>query len=135
MFCFHDPKLETLEELKLGQIYELAMAESGIPLIAMGGKKADSLWRRRQMKVNSWYKDLLLPLKDWSKLDVLAYLKARGLPIPVAESKSAAINGISLVTPSVLWMHDNYPDDYKKLLDWFPFAEAIVKRREWYGVQ
>lgn len=33
----------------------------------------------------------------------------------------------------VLWLHDDYPDDFALLCAHFPYARAVVKRREFYG--
>ncbi len=129
VYCQNSFRNDDLPEWKLMDVYRLAIAETGIPTIATGAKKADSLWRRRQM--SSWCKDLLYPLKDWSKLDVLSYLKLRGLPEPASSGRSAT--GIDLSTPSLLWLHDTYPNDFRKLCEVFPFAEAVVWRRTYYG--
>jgi len=44
-------------------------------------------------------------------------------------------SGVGLVTRSLLWLHENEPDDFKKILRWFPFAEAVVYRRKYYGIE
>ena len=40
----------------------------------------------------------------------------------------------NLSTPALLWLHDYHPDDFQKLLRFFPYAEAVVKRRDWYDI-
>jgi hypothetical protein len=77
--------------------------------------------------------DVVSPLSEWTKLDVLSYLKGRGLPIPDSSGRSAT--GIDLSTPALLWLHDNFPHDFAKLCEVFPFTEAVVWRREWYGIE
>ncbi len=92
VYCPNSYKLDDLPEWKLQDIYRLAVAETGIPVIATGAKKSDSLWRRRQL--GTWCKDLLYPVKEWSKLDVLAYLRLRGIPEPASSGKSATAASI-----------------------------------------
>ncbi|RZN30509.1 phosphoadenosine phosphosulfate reductase family protein [Bradyrhizobium sp. Leo121] len=120
-----------LPEWKLNDIYALAMQEAKIPFILTGAKRADSGWRRRFMTTN--YKEAVRnPIAGWHKYDVLAYLRARHIPEPPSSGKSAT--GIDLSTPSLLWLHDTYPDDFKRLCEYFPFAEAVVWRRKFYGI-
>jgi phosphoadenosine phosphosulfate reductase len=132
IYCAPSLVHENLPEWKLRDVYTLAMADTKIPLIATGAKKADSLWRKRQMTTTQHW-DVVSPLAEWTKLDVMSYLKARGLPIPESSGRSAT--GVDLSTPALLWLHDNFPQDFEKLCEVFPFAEAVVWRREWYGVE
>lgn len=117
-------------EWSLRDVYDTVAKDFDIPVVATGAKLADSMWRRWQMA--SWCKDLLQPLREWGKLDVLAYLKARNLPIP--ESSGRAATGIDFSTPSLCWLHETYPEDFKRLCNVFPYAEAVIWRKKWYGV-
>jgi hypothetical protein len=64
---------------------------------------------------------------------VLAYLKINGIPVP--DSSGGQATGVDLSTPSILWLYDNHPEDFQKLLQYFPLAEAAIKRRDEYGVK
>lgn len=120
-----------LPEWKLHDIYDLAAAESGCRIVATGAKRTDSLWRRRQM--GTWARDdMLTPLASWNKFDVLGYLQARGIPNPSSSGRNAT--GVDLSTPALLWLHDEHPEDFRKVCEAFPFAEAVVWRRKFYGV-
>lgn len=124
---------DLLPDIKLKDIYRQVRLDTGINLIATGAKKADSLWRRRYMSaIGNEYKTFN-PIEEWNKFDVLAYLKINKIPYPETTSGPKA-SGIDLSTPSLLWLHDNYPDDFQKLLSYFPYAEAVIKRREYYGI-
>jgi hypothetical protein len=124
--------LDDLPDWKLADVYQLAMADTGIPLLATGAKRADSLWRKRQM--NTWGKadHMLYPLAGWNKIDVLGYLQARGIPIP--DSSGAVATGIDLSTPSLLWLHDRHPEDFERVCRYFPYARAVVYRRKFFGL-
>jgi phosphoadenosine phosphosulfate reductase len=115
---------------KLKDVYELIRADTGIPIIAHGAKRADSRWRKRMLV--TWGKDpaMLYPVVDWTKPDVWSYLRARNIPIP--DGTTTAATGIDLSTPSLLWLHDHYPADFDTLCRVFPLAEAVVWRRKFY---
>lgn len=131
VYCNNFSTVDDLEDWKLRDVYNLAKADTGIPMIMTGAKRADSLWRRRQM--GTWGKsdDVVYPVAGWNKFDVLGYLKGGGLPVPDSSGKAAT--GIDLSMPSLLWLNDNHPRDFQKLCRVFPYAEAVVWRRKWYG--
>lgn len=122
-------------ELKQKDVYALASKESGIRIVASGQRKADYLFRvsdsNRGRRRASF--ELLLPIVGWNKLDVLAYLKTHDIPLPDTTAGKST-TGIDLSTPSLLFLHDRYPDDFERLCEFFPFAKAAVCRREWFGV-
>ena len=116
---------------KLHDVYAAAAKDSNSTLIATGAKQTDSTWRRRMM--GTWGSNCLYPIGDWNKFQVLGYLKTRGITVPTGSGKNAS--GIDLSVPSLLWLHDTYPEDFEKLCGVFPFARAVVKRREFFGEQ
>jgi phosphoadenosine phosphosulfate reductase len=122
---------DDLPEWKLHDIYALVIQETGIPIFATGAKKADSAWRRRFMTTAR--KDMVInPIAAWLKYDVLAYLKAHGIPLPPSSGKAST--GVDLSIPSLLWLHENYPADFERLSRIFPFAEAVVWHKKFYGI-
>ncbi|HZQ45959.1 MAG TPA: hypothetical protein VFC07_03025, partial [Verrucomicrobiae bacterium] len=76
--------------------------------------------------------DVFYPIKGWNKHDVLAYLRMQNIPLPDAHQGNTS--GVDLSTRSLLWLHDAYPDDFKLLCRYFPYAEAVVYRRKFYGI-
>src|SRR4051812_8860134 len=60
LYCPNHYSRDDLPEWKLFDVYNIAMSESQTDLVATGAKKADSIWRRKQM--GSWGKDLLYPV-------------------------------------------------------------------------
>lgn len=128
----HISKDELPREYTLNDVYNLARQDSGIQLIASGIKKSDSEFRRKNVAAFQ-RKNVLTPLRDWNKLEVLAYLALHKIPVPKSSGRSAT--GIDLSSPSLCWLHDNHPDDFKKLLELFPYAEAAIARRTFFGIK
>jgi phosphoadenosine phosphosulfate reductase len=118
-------------QLDIGDLYTVARADTGISLIVTGAKKGDSLWRRRTGATKFAGDDLKAPLWDWSSRDVAGYLRSRNLPLPPSDGRQAS--GIDLTEECVTWLHDEHRQDYETLVAAYPFAGALVARREFYG--
>lgn len=114
-----------VKEMNLVQTHEVARARSGVGLVVTGHRKGDGAHVGQLARAGG--EGLLMPLRHWHKLDVLAYLRSAGIDAP-------AHNDLDLSTPSLLDLHDKHPEDFKRVCEVFPFAEAVVKRREWYAV-
>lgn len=113
-------------------VYDSARAMSGIELVLTGAKASDSLWRRRTLAMGSMdHGEIAYPVKGWHKLDVLEYLRARHIELPSSSGRSAT--GVGLTEPSLLWLHREHPADFRKLCEWFPYAEAVVLRAQLFG--
>lgn len=132
MYCNNHYKHDSIPELALQDVFNLAMMDTGITLVATGAKESDSANRRRLLRWNVGKGTNIYPIQTWHKHDVIGYLKAKEIPLPA--SSGLATTGIDLSTQELLWLHDHYPDDYERVINVFPYAEAIVRRREWYGV-
>lgn len=115
-----------------------ALRITGCRIMATGMKDADGL-KRRQFFANCrdgedpFWKAVHHPIREWCKKDVIDYLKVHDIPIPDCES-GAVTSGVGLDHGSLCWLHDSHPEDFKRLLRWFPYAEAAIKRRDWFGV-
>lgn len=131
VFCDPRPAWDRLPEWRLRDVYNAVIGDTGIPLIATGAKKRDSAWRKYNLHKTKGQGEIVYPLLEWSKLDVLAYLKAHKIPLPPSSGRAAT--GIDLSEPSVLWLHDTYPEDFEGLCRLYPYARAIVERRRIYG--
>lgn len=125
---------QKLPDIKLLDVYSLVRHETKTNLLATGAKESDSTWRRKVYFASTKHWDwALYPLQKWNKFDVVAFLKTAGIPLPDSSNRQAT--GIDLSTPSLLWLHDNHPDDFQKLLRVFPFAETVVWRRKFHGIE
>lgn len=125
LYGWHDQ--EDLPDIKLRDIYTTVIEETGIPLIAVGAKRVDSLWRKRHLDSTKGWTEVINPIVAWSKHEVISHLVSRGITIPKGDSGDGS--GADLSHPSVLWMYDHHPEDFKLLEETFPFVGAIVERR------
>lgn len=116
--------------LSLGDIEFKARKETGAEWIVNGAKQSDGLNRNLMLgtllfnSINEKSKRIY-PLAIWKKADVLAYMRQNRLSKPVEYSMNKS-NGIDLKLEVLLFLRDKFPDDYRKILTHFPFAEKIV---------
>lgn len=128
-YCNKD---DNYPEWSIDDVYEIAMNDAGVDFLITGARAADSPTRRRYMGAHKGKKDYVVyPIVGWVKYDVLGYLKMRNLPIP--ESSGGTATGIDTSIKSILWLHDNHPEDFKRVLEHFPYIEAAVWKRKFYG--
>jgi phosphoadenosine phosphosulfate reductase len=136
-YCYY-PHAYELADVKLMDIYKLAMQQTGARLLAHGARRSDGLWRRRWFKnirKSGNYDGLIFPIEKWGRLDVMAYAKTHHLPIPELSKLGVGEGtGIGLNNDTLLWLHDRFPGDFEKMRKVFPYISAVVARREFYGI-
>lgn len=139
VYCDAHWTLDNLPDWKLKDIYGLVAADHSATLIATGAKISDGRWRRQQLAhVEKYGKGgdagpvILNPIKGWSTFDVISYLEARKIPLPPSDGTKAS--GVDLSAPSLLWLARDFPEDFKKICAVFPYAEAVIWRKKWYGI-
>lgn len=104
--------------------------------IGYGWKKTDSLQRRGYLStlrldgINDKSKTFY-PISQWNDNMIKTYLKHNNIIIP--KTNKIGQFEVNLTYNSLKFMKDNYNNDYNKILKQFPFAEAIIKRKEIYG--
>lgn len=133
-FVDPQPALDLIPEWELRDSYQLMMDDTDCKFVAVGAKKSDSSWRRRFMKGTEHWKFVLNPIAEWNKFDVLGYLKAQGLPIPEARAGKNA-TGVGLDFEAAVFLHDTHPEDFKTMTEYFPYVQAHIARREFFGFQ
>jgi 3'-phosphoadenosine 5'-phosphosulfate sulfotransferase (PAPS reductase)/FAD synthetase len=129
--------LDGTPELSLRDGYAYGMHLCEAQLCATGMKEADGLRRKQffaRTTVNPFWRDCVMhPIRAWRKRDVLDYLKAHRLTPPPMPA-GCVTSGVGLDQGTALWLHDCHPEDWKKYLKWFPYAQATIYRREWHGI-
>jgi len=112
-------------------MYKLIKADTGADLILDGAKYSD--YPGRCKVINQGEKlGFISPIKEWRKNHVMEYLALRHITLNYNPSKPTS--GVTLSAPGILWLYDEHPEDYKKILKWFPYVESIVYRRKWFGI-
>ena len=110
--------------------YAMAACATQSTLVVTGMRRGDYCFRIGNSKqIRSV--PVLSPIQGWNSFDVRGFLKSEGIPLPPSSGKQTT--GLDLSTPSILWLHREYPDDYERVLRVFPFIEAVVQREEMYG--
>lgn len=67
------------------------------------------------------------PLSQWKKGDVLKYIQATNLPMPIEYGKKAS-NGVGFNIDCFLYLRKHFPQDLKKITDAFPESEIILHK-------
>ena len=133
-FRFHRIE-ENSPIIKLADIEETARLKTGCSWIVNGAKQSDGLNRNLMLgtlKFNSINdkSKRTYPLAIWKKADVVAYMRQHRLSKPVEYTMNKS-NGIDLTLDVLLFLRDNFLEDYQKILNHFPFAEKIVFEHEY----
>lgn len=108
--------------------------ETSLSWLAYGYRTDESMQRRGQLRPlaptfidHKFHK--LYPLGAWSRHHVEAYVKDRKLLLPV-EYQHGYRNIDQFKGQAVLWIKNNYPDDWQKIIARFPAVEAEAVRQE-----
>jgi hypothetical protein len=100
--------------------------------VATGVRAADSPVRRVAFTTHgviSHNKRIFYPVWDWTKQDVLDSLTLNRVALPVDyKIFGRSLDGFDL--RFLLPIKQHYPDDYKRILDWFPFSDMEIARYE-----
>lgn len=116
------------------QLWAAIKDDQGLPQdtwIADGVRAADSITRRASLTSHGVMKPgkrHVSPVADWLKREVLTRIEQSGIPLPVDyEWFGRSFDGIDYRFLSPLSKFA--PDDYRRVLDWFPLADLEMYRR------
>ena len=108
---------------------------AGLPdaaYVGTGVRMADSPYRRIGIKTHGAVNHnakRFYPIYDWVKADMIREIDASGVKLPVDYRMfGRTFDGLDyrFLNPLKEW----YPEDYQRVLDWFPFAELEIARRD-----
>lgn len=111
-------------------VYNHIREQTGQYWIAGGERMADSIVRNAMIKHSGSIdtkRGRFYPLAEWSKADVLNYIKKYKLKVG-EESKSLGFSFRSLEYKQLNIIRELYPNDYYIISEWFPLIEAEMKR-------
>lgn len=115
------------------EMWQLIRADLGLDpdtWVADGVRAADSLPRRASIKAHGAMKPKhhkVSPVWDWLNRSVYGFIERKGVKLPIDyEWFDRSFDGIDyrFLKP----VHDNAPDDYERILEWFPLAELELIR-------
>ena len=132
-------KIEALdipgEEYDDAFIGELIRDLEGLPpaaYVATGVRMADSPMRRIGLTTHGCInhnQKRFYPVYDWKKADLLREIDNAGVKLPVDYRMfGRTFDGLDyrFLAP----IKEHYPEDYRKILSWFPLADLEIRRRE-----
>jgi phosphoadenosine phosphosulfate reductase len=129
LFCDARPEYADLPRFSSADAYRMAAADAGVPIEYLADGKKESDYRQRAFHLRGGRLPGWHPLAKWTKADVLGYLRWAGILPPESHVEAG---GIDLTRSSLLWLHDRHPADFRRVQEWFPYVEAVVKRRDWF---
>ena len=123
-----------LPRLDYEDIYTHVRKVAGAPdaWVAIGTRSADSPTRLLNIRQNgalSYRKRQFFPVYDWRIADVAGAIQAAGVYLSDEYRLfGRSFDGIDyrFLRP----LRDHYPDDYQRVLDWFPLADLELFRRD-----
>lgn len=132
---FRNPTSATcsLPNIKITDAENLVRERFGCDWIAYGLKKSDSLSRRPWLEKNGGIdhkKRTFYPVADFTDKAIYAYLRKYRLPLPVDYRLFGRSFG-RLWAAELQGIKSHFPDDYRRILEVFPYAEAEIKRIEY----
>jgi phosphoadenosine phosphosulfate reductase len=131
-FMYVRTDVTKIRKVLFRDVYRSVLASTGAGWIADGQREVDSInrrtWIRTHGALNRKYKRLH-PISEWLDAEVYSYLRAKRVPLPVRLG-DARMSGFDLEGPVLRLVKERFPDDYRRILDVFPFAEASVFREE-----
>lgn len=115
--------------------YNWLRLQTGAYWIAAGERISDSIVRRAMIKHSSSIdqkRGRFYPISEWKKREVLKYVKTYHLFLS-PEQKKLGFSFRSLAGEELSVIKQYYPNDYQKILHYFPDAGVAVERYEKYG--
>jgi len=102
--------------------------------IAYGYRTGESIERAQMIRAEApdgidHRNKKIYPVADWRESDVYRYIKSRKLPLTI--EYSFGYRDINMPYDEILhWLKLNYPDDYKRAIEQYPFLEGDLFRWE-----
>lgn len=115
--------------IEYAQLWQLIRADLGLPddtWVADGVRAADSIVRRASFTRHGAMKPgsrKVSPIYDWQKHEVMDAINSASIPLPVDYNWfGRSFDGIDrrFLEP----LRDHAPEDYQRVLDWFPLADT-----------
>lgn len=130
---FRDPDY-SVPRVKIRGIYEYLRKETGIKWIAGGEKINDSIVRRAMLKHSGSIdveRGRFYPVMYWTDKEIKQYIKMNNLLYPKF-NRELGFSFHSLAGKELSAIKQIYPEDYNRIIKFFPEARAGVLQYEAY---
>jgi 3'-phosphoadenosine 5'-phosphosulfate sulfotransferase (PAPS reductase)/FAD synthetase len=126
--------------MKTGKKYTMGKVEHGlrarydISYIAQGVRRCEGMARRGMLAhlpygIDEKYKKLY-PIADFTDKQIYSYIKLNKLVLPMEYNQNHVHDFSVPDVNGLIFLKNNYPDDYKKVIAEFPHLEAMVFGKE-----
>lgn len=125
----------TIPIISINDIYKYVRLKNEMWWVAAGERINDSIVRRAMMKKSGSVdvqRGRFYPVINWNKREILDYIKFHKLYLGT-DSRAMGHSWKGLLGEDMLFLKENLPDDYEKVLKIYPFAAGLAKRCEIYG--
>ena len=126
-FCDEEPDTKVR---KIGEIEQSVMQECNSQYAFSGMKGVDGFMKRMRLKMWSPTftspKGMVYPLALWTNKEVLQYIANRNLIKPMVYVAKSVSQGVGLDYETLYFLQKYYPNDLKKILQEFPYAEVAL---------
>lgn len=124
------------KKVEQGDVMKATRKELGLTYIALGMRRSESLTRRGILAgitdIDEKFK-YFYPIIDFTQKQVEAYVRMNNLVVG-EEYKNGFKHDLSVVDSyGLLYIKNQYPNDYDKIIKTFPKLEAGIKRIEMFG--
>lgn len=122
--------------VKIEDIYSYVTNHFGIQYTATGEKRSDSQQRLFYIPASgvNEQKHRLYPLANWSGKQVFSYVRQHNLRLPADYDMFKKIGSRGsfdgLAAENLRPLRERYPEDYKRICEYFPFAGAVLENEE-----
>ena len=124
----------TGKKIKQGDCFKQIRKELDIPYMALGYRRSESLTRRAILSdvvdIDERNK-YIYPLIDFTPTQIKEYVKINRLPIGEEYSLGFKHDFSTPDNEILLYIKNQYPKDYQKIISTFPLLEAKIKQYEW----
>lgn len=121
-----------------GDVMRSTRHEFDLTWFALGTRRSESLTRRGQLAhvrdIDEKFK-YLYPVIDFSRKQTEAYVRLNNLAVGEEYRQGFKHDLCVPDNMGLLYIKNQYPDDYRKIIQTFPQLEAGVRRIEMYGAQ
>lgn len=99
--------------------------------VVTGVKKTDSYIMKQMINRNVGV--CVYPLADWTIKDIFTFMKLRKIDIPSLAKKGC--RGVGLADENILFIYENYYDDFLKIEKVFPFIRTSILKYEYFDLK